>query len=158
MSTAIKSKTTTFSRIFHPQKIDNFLGKSKLNFWTKNEDLEQCVFLHIGYCLVVTANAVNLSIVRFKEKWRKKYSFSGWQTEEEISPYSNVLASQSLIIIHFTSRHKRRKRHTYLSEQKGKVIGNVLSSGKWVGKHMWIVEALWHINATFKNKQTKYEA
>ena len=37
LSTAKKSKTTTFSRVFHPKKIDNFLGKSKLNFWTKNE-------------------------------------------------------------------------------------------------------------------------
>ena len=64
-------KTPTFSRVFHPnffwqffswnqscqqlkcpkpqlfhefftQKIDNFLGKTKLNFWTKNEDFEQC--------------------------------------------------------------------------------------------------------------------
>ena len=64
-------KTPTFSRVFHAnffwqffswnqscqqlkcpipqhfhefftQKIDNFLGKSKLNFWTKNEDFEQC--------------------------------------------------------------------------------------------------------------------
>ena len=73
LSTAKKSKTTTFSRVFHPkffltiflvkaklskakkspipqhfrkffiQKIDNFLGKSKLNFWTKNEDFEPCV-------------------------------------------------------------------------------------------------------------------
>ena len=72
LSIATKSKTTTFSRVFHPrknrqffswiqscqqlkspkpqhfhefltpQKIGNFLGKSKLNFWTKNEDLEQC--------------------------------------------------------------------------------------------------------------------
>ena len=43
LSTAIKkSKTTTFSRVFHLKKIDNFLGKSKLNFWTKNEDFEQC--------------------------------------------------------------------------------------------------------------------
>ena len=42
LSTAKKSKTTTFSRVFHPQKIDDFLGKSKLNFWTKNEDFEQC--------------------------------------------------------------------------------------------------------------------
>ena len=41
--TAKKSKTTTFSRVFHPKKIHNFLGKSKLNFWTKNEDFEQCV-------------------------------------------------------------------------------------------------------------------
>ena len=30
----LKSKITTFSRVFHPQKIDNFLGKSKLNFLT----------------------------------------------------------------------------------------------------------------------------
>ena len=63
-------KTPTFSRVFHPKvfwqffswnqscqqlkspkpqhfhefftpKIDNFLGKSKLDFWTKNEDFEQ---------------------------------------------------------------------------------------------------------------------
>jgi len=43
LSTAKKSKTPTFSRVFHPKKIDNFLGKSKLNFGTKNEDFEQCV-------------------------------------------------------------------------------------------------------------------
>ena len=42
LSTAKKSKTTTFSRVFHPKKISNFLRKSKLNFWTKNEYLEQC--------------------------------------------------------------------------------------------------------------------
>ena len=27
---------------FSLKKIDNFLGKSKLDFWTKNEDFEQC--------------------------------------------------------------------------------------------------------------------
>ena len=43
LSTAKKPKTATFSRVFHPQKIDNFPGKSKLKFWTKNEDFEQCV-------------------------------------------------------------------------------------------------------------------
>ena len=43
LSTAKKSKTTTFSRVFHPKKIDNFLGKSKWNFWTKNEDFEHYV-------------------------------------------------------------------------------------------------------------------
>ena len=46
LSTAKKSKTTTFSRVFHPQKIYNFLRKL-LNFWTKNEDFEQCV-IHTG--------------------------------------------------------------------------------------------------------------
>ena len=40
--TAKKYKSTTFSRVFQPQKIDNFLGKAKLNFWTKNEDFEHC--------------------------------------------------------------------------------------------------------------------
>ena len=35
LSTAKKSKTTTFSRVFPPKKIDNFLGKSKLNFGWK---------------------------------------------------------------------------------------------------------------------------
>ena len=44
LSTAQKSKTTTFSRVFYPNKIDNILGKSKLNFWTKNEDFEHCAF------------------------------------------------------------------------------------------------------------------
>ena len=48
LSTAKKSKTTTFSRVFYHQKIDNFLGKSKLNFWPKNEDFEQCVYLGFG--------------------------------------------------------------------------------------------------------------
>ena len=43
LSTAKKSKTITFSRVFHPKKIDNFFGKLKLNFWTNNEDFEQCV-------------------------------------------------------------------------------------------------------------------
>ena len=42
LSTAKKSKTKIFSRVFHPPKIDNFLGKSKLNFWTKNEDFVLC--------------------------------------------------------------------------------------------------------------------
>ena len=27
---------------FSPKEIDNFLGKSKLNFWTKYEDFEKC--------------------------------------------------------------------------------------------------------------------
>ena len=44
LSTAKKSKTTTFSRVFHPIFFFDifFLVKSKLNFWTKNEDSEQC--------------------------------------------------------------------------------------------------------------------
>ena len=43
---AKKSKISTFSQVF-PKKIDNFLGKLKLNFWTKNEDFEQCASIAI---------------------------------------------------------------------------------------------------------------
>ena len=35
LSRAKKFKTKTFSRVFHTQKSDNFLGKSKVDFWTK---------------------------------------------------------------------------------------------------------------------------
>ena len=56
----MKSKTTTFSRVFHPKKkIDNFLGKSKLNFWTKNEDLEQCALL---------SNTIGIAKVLFSDE------------------------------------------------------------------------------------------
>ena len=49
LSTAKKSKTATFSRVFTQNNSTIFLGKSKLNFWTKNEYYEQCdlhTFLH----------------------------------------------------------------------------------------------------------------
>ena len=42
LSTAKKSKTTTFSRVFHPKKIDNFSREIKVEFLEKNEDFEQC--------------------------------------------------------------------------------------------------------------------
>ena len=41
LPTAKKSKTTTFSRVFQT-KNRQLSRKSKLNFWTKNEDFEQC--------------------------------------------------------------------------------------------------------------------
>ena len=47
LSTAKKSKNTIISRVFTPKKIDNFLGKSKLNFWTNDEDFEQCVSIRL---------------------------------------------------------------------------------------------------------------
>ena len=40
--TAKKSKTAAFSRVFAQNNSTIFLGKSKLIFWTKNEDLEHC--------------------------------------------------------------------------------------------------------------------
>ena len=47
LSTAKKSKTTTISRVFHLEKSTIFSGKSKLNFWTKDEDFKQCVKVDI---------------------------------------------------------------------------------------------------------------
>ena len=43
LSRAKQSKTTSFSRVFHPEKIDNFLGKSKLNFWTQKMKISKSV-------------------------------------------------------------------------------------------------------------------
>ena len=45
LSTAKKSKTAAFSRVFTQSNSTIFLGKSKLNFWTKNEDFGQCDIL-----------------------------------------------------------------------------------------------------------------
>ena len=42
LSTAKKSKTEVFSRVFNQNNSVIFFGKSKMNFWTKNEDFEQC--------------------------------------------------------------------------------------------------------------------
>ena len=39
--------TSHFQEFFYPKKSTIFLGKSKLNFWTKNEDFEQCVKVDI---------------------------------------------------------------------------------------------------------------
>ena len=39
----LKSQKPQHFHEFFTQKVDNFHGKSKLNFWTKNEDFEQCV-------------------------------------------------------------------------------------------------------------------
>ena len=59
LATAKKSKTTTFSRVFHLKKIDSFLGISKLNFWTKNEDFKQCVKLKFYFLKDLTFRVIN---------------------------------------------------------------------------------------------------
>ena len=51
LSTAKKSKTAAFSRVFTQNNSTIFLGKSKLNFWTKNEDFEQCDLRRYRGCL-----------------------------------------------------------------------------------------------------------
>ena len=42
LSTGKKSQTAAFSRVFTLNNSTIFLGKSKLNFWTKNGYFEQC--------------------------------------------------------------------------------------------------------------------
>ena len=42
LPTAKKSKTAAFSRVVTHNNSTIFLRKSLLNFWTKNEDFEQC--------------------------------------------------------------------------------------------------------------------
>ena len=50
LSIAKKSKTAAFSRVFTQNISTFFLGKSKLNFWTKNEDCKQCAWVAF-FCL-----------------------------------------------------------------------------------------------------------
>ena len=45
VSTAKKAITTNFSRVYKAKKIDNFLGTSKLNFWTKMKILNSVSLL-----------------------------------------------------------------------------------------------------------------
>merc|ERR1712004_36361 len=48
----LKSPKPQYFREFSPQKKSTiFLGKSKLNFWTKNEDFEQCDLRRYRGCL-----------------------------------------------------------------------------------------------------------
>ena len=47
LSTAKKSKTPTFSRVFHPQKSIIFSKNQNWNFRQKNEDFEQCVNIYL---------------------------------------------------------------------------------------------------------------
>ena len=76
--TAKKSKSTTFSRVFDPKKIDNFLGKSRLN-WTKNEGFEQC------------EGERDLIIVAQSEQ-----THSGWKSLKKVLFYN--IASEASIV------------------------------------------------------------
>ena len=83
LSTAKKSKTAAFSRIFPPRKIDNFLGKSKLIFWTKNEDFEQCVperfanYIMIFVCSTRNTRNQNRTVVYLDLPQSQQFSFPG---------------------------------------------------------------------------------
>ena len=53
-STAKKSKPVAFSWVFTQNNWTIFLGKSKLNFWTKNEDFEQCALKDLMGCFCIS--------------------------------------------------------------------------------------------------------
>ena len=62
-------KPQHFHEFFTQKIIDNFLGNSKLNFCTKNEDFEQCVhtyFVHLHY---------TLSFSKIRSKYESLYFF-----------------------------------------------------------------------------------
>ena len=62
LSTAKKAKTTTFSRVFHTQKIDNFSREIKVDFLDKkNEDFEQCVSITLKLLLNLVAEESTFS-------------------------------------------------------------------------------------------------
>ena len=51
--TVQNSKTAVFSRVFTQNNSTIFLGEVKLNFWTKNEDFEQCVIILIVQFILI---------------------------------------------------------------------------------------------------------
>ena len=51
----LKSPKPQHFHEFSPKKIDNFLGKSKLNFWTKNEDFE-----HLRYFIYISTLSLHV--------------------------------------------------------------------------------------------------
>ena len=76
LSTAKKSKTKAFSRVFHPNKLTIFFGKSTLNFWTKNEDFEQCGWR--SYLLFFKKDCWGVYLVDLElSKWTKSL-FLSW--------------------------------------------------------------------------------
>ena len=98
------TKPPTFSRVFHPNFFltiflvksklrspnpqhlniftsfsDNFLRKSKLNFWTKNEDFEQCVLIslicqNILFLVVLILSLFSLQFVLYTQHSFPQYS------------------------------------------------------------------------------------
>ena len=88
LSTAKKSKTTTFSRVFPP----NFLGKSKLNFWTKNEDFEQCARIGLGGYVVKMGFHSIQSSIKLSEKGWSETSKSPCKSLSKSAEYSVALA------------------------------------------------------------------
>ena len=63
LSTAKKSKTAAFSRVFTQNNSIIFLGKSKLNFWTKN-----MIFRTVWTCLFSNVNIWLIYHLFFGEK------------------------------------------------------------------------------------------
>ena len=91
LSTAKKSKTTTFSRVFHPKKIDNFLGKSKLNFWTKKWRFRTvCQFIYFDFILTKFYSSFcsqfsgDWSVPsNYSYGWKRKTIYRLWSSHED---------------------------------------------------------------------------
>ena len=76
---------------FSPEKIDNFLEKSKLNFWTKNEDFEQCVIATLDFfkakyldtCIFFEVLQFAYSFLILETKVKSCLEIKYWKWEEQ---------------------------------------------------------------------------
>ena len=99
-----------------PKKIDNFLRKSKLNFWTKNEDFEQCVCKRMkisNFCFVVQF----CSCTRTKRRKRAKMTTWYMQTwtnqhleQVKLNPFLRFSRFQLFCSFHFRNETREWSR------------------------------------------------
>ena len=81
---------------FSPKKIDNFLGQSKLNFWTKNEDFEQYGTKN-DFC-----HSVSWLFTSLLTEKRRFSSFSKVQCSSSVlHPTIDLLAAKLLPLLYF---------------------------------------------------------
>ena len=99
---------------FFTQKIDNFHWISKLNFWTKNEDFEQCVLLTpwsmthdwvVSSQLLFTTNRLPIRPLFFRSStFSKKLSKIFWWIRSKANEISLPPHSWFPSVSHFISR------------------------------------------------------
>ena len=125
LSTAKKSKTTTFSRVFHPQKIDNFLGQSKLNFWTKKWRFRTVCYSNV-ICILNGLKVNECDISPRLEKSLTSFTYMRsmeaekiprWSLETHHLPLRGSILRTSAAPLLLLSRWGRHVCHLILGEQ-----------------------------------------
>ena len=99
------SKPQHFHEFFTPNNSTIFLGKSKLNFWTKNEDFEQCVFLRHDFRIakIFTKNNLDKKITWHSKNVKEVVSHQKFHFSSLFGPLtflvSYLISPQAVFIV-----------------------------------------------------------